>query len=145
MSKLFSKSTMGLYDSELTTSLPNDAVEISSELFLRLIEGPSQGLQLSVDTDGLPCLVEVKPSHEEVSVLERKWRDAAMDQTDWLVARHRDERDIGGMTTLEDQQFSQLLAYRQELRLWPDTADFPDIQKRPKSPLWLVDLNPIQQ
>ena len=71
--------------------------------------------------------------------IERGWRNAALTATEWLVMRHRDERDLSLATTLVAAQFTELLNYRQELRDWPSAGTFPDVAMRPKAPAWLAE------
>lgn len=54
-------------------------------------------------------------------------RDTLLQSSDYMVVRHRDELDAGLPTTLTDAQYSQLLAYRQSLRDFPETVDFDNI------------------
>lgn len=70
---------------------------------------------------------------------ERKWRDDELALVIWLRERHRDQREIGGSTTLTGDQFGELLVYMQTLRDWPQSADFPDSQYRPVAPLWIAE------
>ncbi|SDA94714.1 Phage tail assembly chaperone protein [Pseudomonas sp. NFACC15-1] len=70
---------------------------------------------------------------------ERVWRNFELGATEWLVARHRDEQDLGAISTLTLEQFSELLAYRQALRDWPQTPDFPLPKARPTAPSWLSE------
>lgn len=74
---------------------------------------------------------------------DRSWRDAQLDATEWQVARHRDEKDIGLETTLSTDQFTDLLAYRQALRDWPAAMAFPDSTSRPRAPAWLTIALPL--
>lgn len=69
---------------------------------------------------------------------ERSWRDSELEASQWLVARHRDEKDAGIDTTLAAAKFAALLTYRQALRDWPAAAGFPDSAKRPAPPDWLA-------
>lgn len=78
------------------------------------------------------------PSTEQADA-ERVWRNAEVQSTEWLVARHRDEQDLGKTPTLISEQFSELLAYREALRDWPQTANFPDSQYRPLAPPWIAE------
>ncbi|MEB2855564.1 phage tail assembly chaperone [Pseudomonas atacamensis] len=71
----------------------------------------------------------------------RDWRQAALAATEWLVTRHRDEQVLGRGTYLQATQYLELLEYRQALRDWPDSPAFPAVQSRPKTPLWLTDVN----
>lgn len=70
---------------------------------------------------------------------ERKWRDAELASVVWLRERHRDQREIGGSTSLTGDQFVELLVYMQALRDWPQSADFPDSQYRPVAPPWIAE------
>jgi hypothetical protein len=69
--------------------------------------------------------------------LERDWRNVQIESIKWLRERHRDEADMAANTTLSGTQFSELLAYLQELRDWPQALGFPEIDKRPKAPGWI--------
>lgn len=100
-----------------------------------------------------PCCVEVAPGWlfeggvfnppvvdlEELLGIERVWRNAELSATEWLVMRHRDERDLALDTSLSVAQFTELLNYRQALRDWPSAGTFPDSAKRPKAPAWLSE------
>jgi len=78
------------------------------------------------------------PSVEALAADERFWRDGALAGNEWLVARHRDEQDMGDTPTLSAEQFSALLAYRKRLRDWPEGSTFPDSAGRPVPPEWLA-------
>lgn len=41
---------------------------------------------------------------------------AFLDTTDWMVQRHRDQKDLGIETSLTNEEFSELLQKRQEAR-----------------------------
>lgn len=75
---------------------------------------------------------------QQQEAVERAWRDAELNATQWPVARHRDELDAGTATTLSADQFAELLAYRQALRDWPAAKAFPDSTARPAAPTWLA-------
>lgn len=71
---LFSKTTNGFYDLEIHgQNVPVDAVEISSELYLALIDGQTMGKLIVSDENGYPFLVDqpVKAwSYAELRVAE---------------------------------------------------------------------------
>lgn len=52
-------------------------------------------------------------------------RNALLAETDWLVTRHRDEKDEGSGTTLTAKQFKELLRYRKALRDWDKVSPLP--------------------
>ncbi|WP_460104733.1 phage tail assembly chaperone [Pseudomonas sp. S2_D10] len=70
---------------------------------------------------------------------ERVWRNVELQGTEWLVTRHRDEQDLGHPPTLTSEQFAELLTYRQALRDWPQTGDFPSAEYRPVAPPWIAE------
>ena len=60
--------------------------------------------------------LEVAPaiSDLEIAQAERTWRDRELQQTDWIAQ------------TPDHPQRDAYLTYRQELRDWPSTDEFPD-------------------
>ena len=145
MSKLFSASTMGFYDTEFSLSIPTDAFEISDELHEQLVSGPSHGLQLSLNAKNKPCLIKVEQDSNALATMERRWRDTQLSLNEWLVTRHRDDREMSVPSVLTDEQFAELLVYRRALRDWPESELFPKVSHRPAEPVWLESqlvLNP---
>ena len=61
-------------------------------------------------TDRLP---DTAPS-ERIQEHERWWRNEELGETDWIVP------------VTDHPQHAAYMAYRQALRDWPNTADFPD-------------------
>lgn len=78
--------------------------------------------------------------HEEQDPLAaaRTWRQTSLSATEWRVTRHRDEQELGRGTTLKASQYLELLEYRQALRDWPDSGQFPAPVSRPSAPQWLA-------
>lgn len=76
---------------------------------------------------------------DDQQTAERNWRTVELASTEWVVMRHRDELDMGRSTTLTDEQYNELLTYRQALRDWPLAAGFPDTSQRPVAPNWLAE------
>lgn len=78
-------------------------------------------------------------SQSQMVIAERSWRDGELLGVKWLRERHRDQLEIDVETTLTAEQFKELLVYMQALRDWPQSADFPDVQRRPAAPPWIVE------
>ena len=78
-------------------------------------------------------------SLDDLVAAERGWRNDQVSSTEWLVTRHRDEQDMQLPTTLQVEQFAELQLYRQALRDWPQSPDFPASQKRPETPPWVAE------
>ena len=55
---------------------------------------------------------------------------ARLADTDWLVTRHRDQQDLQVPTSLTEDQYMGLLAYRQRLRDWTPDSGVP-LPERP--------------
>jgi hypothetical protein len=137
---IFSSKTTGLFhDSDIGGELPEDAIEISPELHAELLSGQSDLIRISFDTDP-PSLVTRPPmSADQLAEIERTWRDSQLASTDGMVARHRDELEGGGTPTLTPERYTELQAYRQKLRNWPEAGEFPLSEHRPSPPEWLAN------
>lgn len=78
-----------------------------------------------------------RPNIEASADIERSWRDHVLASTQWLMARHRDELELNGSSTLSTAQYAELLDFRQQLRHWPASTQFPQTAQRPRYPDWL--------
>ncbi len=138
-----SKSARAFYDPSINSEMPADVIEISIDKHTELLTGQSEGKVITWGDDGFPVLVDPPPpSAEELSATERVWRDLQLAITDSVVTRHRDEVEDGANTTLTAEQYAELQAYRRTLRGWPEAGEFPLIEHRPPTPLWLT--GPVQ-
>lgn len=137
--RLYSKATGSTYLKGMHTDIPEDAIEISEDLYRSVIGNASLGKVRSHDESGLPYLVDAPDVQRDLAALEREWRDAELASVMWLRERHRDQQEIGGNTTLSDEQFKDLLVFMQTLRDWPQASEFPDVEKRPIRPSWIAD------
>ncbi|PQL99168.1 phage tail assembly chaperone [Pseudomonas aeruginosa] len=140
---LFSPSRVAFYavsmreDYLASGSWPDDGVLVSEAVHTRIMDEQSAGRIICTGADGQPMTKEPPPpSVEALAAIERNWRDRQLDTTDALVARHRDELEVGS-TTLSAVQYQALQAYRRQLRDWPETGEFPLAEHRPVAPDWL--------
>nr|WP_273829679.1 MULTISPECIES: phage tail assembly chaperone [Pseudomonas] len=88
-------------------------------------------------TDSAGAAPKAGLSAQATQDIERAWRNKMLESTQWLIIRDNEELEMGEGTTLNTEQFKELLAYRQALRDWPSAADFPDAEYRPVEPAWL--------
>jgi len=137
--RLYSKTTGSTYMKGVHADIPGDAIEITEDLYLSVIGNPPPGKVRSHDGNGLPYLVDTPEISRDPAVVEREWRDTELASVMWLRERHRDQQEIGGNTTLQGEQFVELLAYMQALRDWPQSPEFPDSADRPLAPAWIAD------
>lgn len=121
-------------------TIPNGAKEVTDELHADLVAAQSEGKLIVPDRDGYPVAIDPPPPDAEaLAEAERAWRDAQLALTDPLVSRHRDEVEEGGSTTLAAEQYTELQAYRRQLRNWPQGEEFPLAEHRPPAPSWLAE------
>lgn len=97
----------------------------------KIIAADDQGAPIAIDPPGL--------SIEQVAAKERAWRDRLLATATGIRDRHRDQLELGVEPTLVPEQFIALLNYIQLLRDWPQSADFPHLEKRPEPPSWLAE------
>lgn len=131
----YSKQTNGFYTREIHgDNIPADAVEITQEQHAALLQGQSEGKQITADENGYPVLVDPPaPTTEQLASQARADRGTKLTATNWLVERHREEQETGA-TTLTAQKYADLLAYRQALREAPQQAGFPENINWPELP-----------
>ncbi|QXI19618.1 phage tail assembly chaperone [Pseudomonas hamedanensis] len=122
------------------------------EAMVRVPDG--QEVEVGAPLDTLPTADEPLPAPQHSVLLQtsisaepasatpaRAWRQASLVATEWLVTRHRDEQALGRGTHLQAAHYLELLEYRQALRDWPGSPNFPVLSSRPKVPLWLASVN----
>ncbi len=66
------------------------------------------------------------PSVEQVTAVERVWRDSELDRADIELNKVQDGMGTGTVSAWRE--------YRCSLRNWPESPDFPDSTKRPVAP-----------
>ena len=106
-------------------SIPDNAFEISEKDFKAAIAlqstiKPFYGLCLDDDKN----IITKEPTLEIFCIQERAWRDSELKATDYMVMP-----DYPWVLELEKDK---VLLYRQQLRDWPQSEDFPNKEKRPK-------------
>jgi hypothetical protein len=136
----YSPSTGGFYDPSINTEIPGDAVEISREYWMELLNGLSMGKMIVMNDQGYPVLVDRPgPTPEELQGYERSWRNQQLKATDSVVDQYRDEVERWP-TLLTPAQYLELQTYRRTLRIWPVGGELPLSEHRPAAPAWLASL-----
>ncbi|MGS0737965.1 phage tail protein [Pseudomonas sp. GG8] len=142
MTMYWSRTAHGFYDSEIhkADQIPEDAMEIELARHAELMEGQTAGKCINFDAVDGPELIDHPPmSPEQLAEVERIWRGVQLATTDGVVARHRDELESGGPSTLTAEQYVELQVYRRQLRDWPQGIEFPLVEHRPVAPSWLAE------
>ncbi|KPZ06421.1 Tail fiber assembly protein [Pseudomonas amygdali pv. ulmi] len=125
----------------LGNDMPDDAVEVSEQDYSMLLGGQGEGQLIVTGAAGFPILEDPPPaSDEQLRQGARYWRDQWLATTDPLIVRHRDEKEAKRATTLNDDQYSTLQAWRLDLRDWPELPAFPSAESRPQPPDWVSAL-----
>ncbi|AJY30913.1 putative tail assembly chaperone gp38 [Burkholderia thailandensis 34] len=118
----------GFYGSASHIDTGERFVEVTFGQRDALIAGQAAGMRMTVDAGGNAALLDPPPpSREQLASAKRAARDAAMRSTDWLIARHQDEKLIGNGTTLAPDEFLALLRYRQALRDFTEISNWPNV------------------
>lgn len=138
MSIFFHDNPPGFFDSS-TVIPPSGAVEISNIDRLEMHGHMTEGYSYLIKEGVVIRQEKSTPSSEQLEFVERLWRGGEIASTDWIISRHRDERDGGHETTITTEKLSELLSYRQELRDWPEHGEFPDASQRPQRPKWIAE------
>lgn len=124
----YSKRNNGFYDTAIHgDAIPSDAVEISIDSYLGLMESQTKGKVIVGDDKGFPTAVTPNVSSAAKAVGLRMQRDDALAATDWIVTRHRDEMEASDVPTLQPEQYAALQTYRQALRNITSQPGFPDV------------------
>lgn len=86
-----------------------------------------------------------KYTEEELAAQEQKktddkWlemrskRDSAIQDSTWVIERHKEEKELGLATTITDIEYAAWLSYRQQLRDFPATITDIDNYALPSEP-----------
>lgn len=125
--KYFTAKPIGLYDDE-NNVIPTDAISISEELYLRLLEGQRNGKFIQADSAGSPVLVdELSLTHSEQVEIARSLRAALLATANAEIAWRQDAVDANIATGQETEALSVWKKYRILLNR-VDTSTAPDIE-----------------
>ena len=86
MTTYFNPDDMAFYSSELYSNIPSQAVPLSDEQYIALLNGQSQGKQIIADKTGKPVLIYPQPSAAHILNLDTlTWEISAEKQTAQLA------------------------------------------------------------
>lgn len=80
-------------------------------------------------------IAEYTPDIPQLTAFAKETRSNALNDTDWLLSRHNEQMALHVPTTLTDDQYRALIAYRQELRDITTQTGFPVTIAWPVSPV----------
>lgn len=124
--KFFTSDPLALYNTEITSTVPDSAVEISDDQYATLIAGQENGKIISTDENGFPCLVEPpQPTQAELIASAEAKKVVLRAIADAEIAWRQDAVDVGIATDEETVALAEWKKYR-VLLMRVDTAA-PDI------------------
>ena len=128
MNYYFSESELGFYCDEVNESIPTDAVEISEDVYLSLLEGQSKGKFISADSAGTPVLTDPpEPTQVELVAQAEDKRTALMEEANASITPLQDAADLDIATDEEMESLGAWKKYRVLLNR-VDTSKVPDIE-----------------
>lgn len=128
MNYYFSKSELGFYCDEVNEAIPTDAVEISEDVYLSLLEGQSKGKFISADSAGTPVLTDPpEPTQVELVAQAEDKRTALMEEANASITPLQDAADLDIATDEEMESLRAWKRYRVLLNRF-DTSKVPDIE-----------------
>ena len=128
MTKYFAASTNGFYSPEINgTDIPKDAVEITDEKWVALLNGQSEGKLISADKAGNPVLVDFPaPTEEELITMAGSQKARMIAEATVQIGPLQDADDLGIATEEETKALKEWKTYRVMLSR-VDASKAPDI------------------
>lgn len=87
MSKFYSKTTGGFYDSAINATMPPDAIAVTDAAYAALFAAQSAGQIIQADANGNPEAVVFTPTSAQVHAALQASAQAALDKSDITVIR----------------------------------------------------------
>lgn len=118
--------------------IPEEVLPVTRKVFEQTLIKQSGAPYLTAEGEIEFRAIDPLTAEERAASNERAWRDNKLEAVKWLRERHRDEQDLEQATTLNTDQFAELLTYMQQLRDWPQAKKFPETKYRPVAPEWIA-------
>lgn len=129
----YSYSTKGFYTPDINPVIPPDAVEITEEYYLYLLQGLSEGKEIIADAQGYPILITPVPVPATAEQNQQK-ASSLLYSTDWTTIA-----DVASPTNnpyLGNQ--ADFIAYRNVIRaiaVYPPAGDI--VWATPPTEVWI--------
>lgn len=125
--KFFTANPIALYNTEITSTVPDSAVEISDAQYVALIAGQEKGKIISADSNGMPVLVESPPPTQAELIASAEAKKAELrTKVDAEIEWRQYAVDRGIATDDESAALAEWSLYR-VLLMRVDTTSAPDI------------------
>lgn len=133
---LYSAQTGLFYDSEVSAFLPVDAVELTDDEHMRLLDGQSMGKVICPDVSGRPILMDPPPlTYDELATLALKHRDYLLGVATIRTSPLQDAADIDDASEEEGKMLVLWKRYRIALNRIHMQSGFPVSVEWPTPPL----------
>ena len=109
MTTYFNPDDIAFYSSELYSNIPSQAVPLSDEQYIALLNGQTQGKQIIADKIGNPVLIDPQPSAAHVLNLDTLTWDISAEKQRALFAQQK-ESLLNKLADKADQLKNGLLA-----------------------------------
>lgn len=130
MSKFYSPSVRGFFDLEIHgKKIPKDAVEITDEKWMELLDANSKGMDIVPDENGFPSSQPHRMTEEQRKRSLPFRRAVALRRASELIDRYRDESDLGLTHTMTADEYKSLVSYRASVREAVELPEMPEVLK----------------
>ncbi|EPP4481388.1 tail fiber assembly protein, partial [Salmonella enterica subsp. enterica serovar Montevideo] len=107
---LYSAGTKGFYSEDINDIIPDDAVEITSEKWMELLQGQRNGKIISSDASGYPVLTDPLPlTEQQLKDIASGKKIALLAEASSVIAPLRDALDGG---YIDDADKPKLIAWQ---------------------------------
>ncbi|EMV7654251.1 tail fiber assembly protein [Escherichia coli] len=122
----YAKSTGGFYTPEINgKNIPDDAIEITEDEYLGLLQAQADGKIITSDNNGNPVAIDPPPlTQEELVVQAEREKASLLKQATNSIAPLQDASDLGIATDEEIKQLTDWKKYRVQL-MRVDTSKAP--------------------
>ncbi|HED3078947.1 TPA: tail fiber assembly protein [Citrobacter amalonaticus] len=111
--KFFTSDPLALHNTEITSTVPDTAVEISDEHYEMLIAGQENGKIISADSNGMPVLLEPPPPTQQELIAQAETKKSLLrTYADSEIAWRQDAVDAGIATDEETAALADWKKYR---------------------------------
>ncbi len=124
----YSPSLKGFLHSDVNTTIPKDAIEITDDYKQQLLSGQSNLKSIVIGEGGYPVLQDITETTVQVERRERDWRDKELIRADIELYKLQDS------DTKASGSVGGWRSYRKNLRAWPEDKKFPNKEFRPSAP-----------
>lgn len=135
MQYYYSVKEKGFFNSFINMVIPEDAVEITEELYQQLLDGQTAGKIITTDQNGQPILTDPPPlTGEQIKQQTLTQRDSLLAMASEKIAPLQDAVDLDMATDEEVASLKEWKKYRVQLNRVEQQSGFPNQIEWPEMP-----------